>query len=151
MLTLKQWCQAEGGLCLTQCEWIYFRSKQRNLLKMLIDFNKFNTFHNMHICSISITTVSAASYGTMSNFSVTSMKRDTDMTRQWTKSNPPKTDEALTKNPSWKDIMVYVDCLAICGTIEENGSFLELFWAKLKKSKKSLKKLKKFFRRCRHL
>ena len=36
-------------------------------------------------------------------------------------------DEALTKNPSWKDRMVYVDCLAICGTIEENGSFLELF------------------------
>ena len=36
-------------------------------------------------------------------------------------------DEALTKNPSWKDKMVYLDCLAICGTIEENGSFLELF------------------------
>ena len=36
-------------------------------------------------------------------------------------------DEALTKNPSWKDKMVYVDCLAICGTIEENGSILELF------------------------
>lgn len=36
-------------------------------------------------------------------------------------------DEALTKNPSWKDKMVYVDCLAICGTIEENGSVLELF------------------------
>ena len=38
-----------------------------------------------------------------------------------------KIDEALTKNPSWNDKMVYVDCLAICGTIEENGSFLELF------------------------
>lgn len=38
-----------------------------------------------------------------------------------------KIDEALTKNPSWKDKMVYVDCLAIYGTIEENGSFLELF------------------------
>ena len=38
-----------------------------------------------------------------------------------------KIDEALSKNPSWKDKMVYVDCLAICGTIEENGSFLELF------------------------
>ena len=38
-----------------------------------------------------------------------------------------KIDEALTKNPSWEDKMVYVDCLAICGTIEENGSFLELF------------------------
>ena len=38
-----------------------------------------------------------------------------------------KIDEALTENPSWKDKMVYVDCLAICGTIEENGSFLELF------------------------
>ena len=36
-------------------------------------------------------------------------------------------DEALTENPSWNDKMVYVDCLAICGTIEENGSFLELF------------------------
>ena len=36
-------------------------------------------------------------------------------------------DEALTKNPSWNDKMLYVDCLAICGTIEENGSFLELF------------------------
>ena len=36
-------------------------------------------------------------------------------------------DEALAKNPSWKDKKVYVDCLAICGTIEENGSFLELF------------------------
>ena len=36
-------------------------------------------------------------------------------------------DEALAKNPSWNDKMVYVDCLAICGTIEENGSFLELF------------------------
>ena len=36
-------------------------------------------------------------------------------------------DEALTENPSWKDKMVYVDCLAICGTIEENGSFLDLF------------------------
>ena len=38
-----------------------------------------------------------------------------------------KIDEALTENPSWKDKMVYVDCLAICGAIEENGSFLELF------------------------
>ena len=36
-------------------------------------------------------------------------------------------DEALAKNPSWNDKMVYVDCLAICGTIEENGSILELF------------------------
>ena len=36
-------------------------------------------------------------------------------------------DEALTKNPSWEDKMVYVDCLAICGTIEENGSILDLF------------------------
>ena len=36
-------------------------------------------------------------------------------------------DEALAKNPSWKDKKVYVDCLAICGTIEENGSILELF------------------------
>ena len=36
-------------------------------------------------------------------------------------------DEALTENPSWEGKMVYVDCLAICGTIEENGSFLELF------------------------
>ena len=38
-----------------------------------------------------------------------------------------KIDEALSENPSWNDTMVYVDCLAICGTIEENGSFLELF------------------------
>ena len=38
-----------------------------------------------------------------------------------------KIDEALTENPSWKDKMLYVDCLAICGTIEENGSILELF------------------------
>ena len=38
-----------------------------------------------------------------------------------------KIDEALSKNPSWEDKMVYVDCLAICGTIEENGSILELF------------------------
>ena len=38
-----------------------------------------------------------------------------------------KIDEALSKNPSWNDKMVYADCLAICGTIEENGSFLELF------------------------
>ena len=38
-----------------------------------------------------------------------------------------KIDEALTENPSWKDKKVYVDCLAICGTIEENGSILELF------------------------
>ena len=38
-----------------------------------------------------------------------------------------KIDEALTKNPSWEDKMVYVDCLAICGTIEENGSILDLF------------------------
>ena len=36
-------------------------------------------------------------------------------------------DEALTENPSWEDKMVYVDCLAICGTIEENGSILDLF------------------------
>ena len=36
-------------------------------------------------------------------------------------------DEALAENPSWEDKKVYVDCLAICGTIEENGSFLELF------------------------
>ena len=36
-------------------------------------------------------------------------------------------DEALAKNPSWEDKKVYVDCLAICGTIEENGSILELF------------------------
>ena len=38
-----------------------------------------------------------------------------------------KIDEALSENPSWEGKMVYVDCLAICGTIEENGSFLELF------------------------
>ena len=38
-----------------------------------------------------------------------------------------KIDEALAKNPSWNDKMVYVDCLAICGNIEENGSFLDLF------------------------
>ena len=38
-----------------------------------------------------------------------------------------KIDEAFAKNPSWKDKKVYVDCLAICGIIEENGSFLELF------------------------
>ena len=38
-----------------------------------------------------------------------------------------KIDEALSKNPSWEGKMVYVDCLAICGTIEENGSILELF------------------------
>ena len=38
-----------------------------------------------------------------------------------------KIDEALSENPSWNDKMVYVDCLAICGTIEENGTFLELF------------------------
>ena len=38
-----------------------------------------------------------------------------------------KIDEALAENPSWKDKKVYVDCLAICGTIEENGSFLDLF------------------------
>ena len=38
-----------------------------------------------------------------------------------------RVDEALSENPSWEDRMVYVDCLAICGTIEENGSFLELF------------------------
>ena len=38
-----------------------------------------------------------------------------------------KIDEALIENPSWNDKIVYVDCLAICGTIEENGSFLELF------------------------
>ena len=38
-----------------------------------------------------------------------------------------KIDEALTENPSWNDKMGYVDCLAICGTIEENGSILELF------------------------
>ena len=38
-----------------------------------------------------------------------------------------KIDEALAENPSWNDKMVYVDCLAICGTIEENGSILELF------------------------
>ena len=38
-----------------------------------------------------------------------------------------KIDEALTENPSWNDKMVYVDCLAIYGTIEQNGSFLELF------------------------
>ena len=35
--------------------------------------------------------------------------------------------EALTENPSWEDKMVYVDCLAICGTIEENGSILDIF------------------------
>ena len=38
-----------------------------------------------------------------------------------------KIDEALSENPSWKDKKVYVDCLAICGTIEENGSILDLF------------------------
>ena len=38
-----------------------------------------------------------------------------------------KIDEALTKNPYWEGKMVYVDCLAICGTIEENGSILDLF------------------------
>ena len=38
-----------------------------------------------------------------------------------------KIDEALTENPSWDGKMVHVDCLAICGTIEENGSILDLF------------------------
>lgn len=38
-----------------------------------------------------------------------------------------KIDEALSENPSWEDKMVYVDCLAICGTIDENGSILDLF------------------------
>ena len=38
-----------------------------------------------------------------------------------------KIDEALSENPSWEGKMVYVDCLAIYGIIEENGSFLELF------------------------
>ena len=38
-----------------------------------------------------------------------------------------RVDEALSENPSWEGKMVYVDCLAICGTIEENGSILELF------------------------
>lgn len=38
-----------------------------------------------------------------------------------------KIDEALSENPSWEDKKVYVDCLVICGTIEENGSILELF------------------------
>ena len=38
-----------------------------------------------------------------------------------------KIDEALTENPSWDGKMVYVDCLAIYGIIEENGSFLDLF------------------------
>ena len=38
-----------------------------------------------------------------------------------------KIDEALSENSSWEDKMVYVDCLAIYGIIEENGSFLELF------------------------
>ena len=36
-------------------------------------------------------------------------------------------DEALAENPSWEGKMVYVDCLAIYGIIEENGSFLDLF------------------------
>lgn len=36
-------------------------------------------------------------------------------------------DEALAENPSWEGKMVYVDCLTICRTIEENGTFLELF------------------------
>ena len=38
-----------------------------------------------------------------------------------------KIDEAITENPSWNDKMVYVDCLAICGTVEENGPILDLF------------------------
>ena len=38
-----------------------------------------------------------------------------------------KIDEALTENPSWEGKIVYIDSLAICGAIEENGSFLELF------------------------
>ena len=38
-----------------------------------------------------------------------------------------KIDEALSKNPSWDGKMVYVDCLAVGGTIEENGSILEFF------------------------
>ena len=38
-----------------------------------------------------------------------------------------KIDEVLTENPSWEDKMVYVDCLAICGTIEENGTILDIF------------------------
>ena len=38
-----------------------------------------------------------------------------------------KIDEALSENPSWEGKMVYVDCLAIYGIIEENGSFLDLF------------------------
>ena len=37
-----------------------------------------------------------------------------------------KIDEALTDNPSWKDKMVFIDCLSMCGTIEENGPFVEL-------------------------
>ena len=38
-----------------------------------------------------------------------------------------KIDEALIKNPSWEGKMVYVDGLVICGTIEENGSILDIF------------------------
>ena len=37
-----------------------------------------------------------------------------------------KIDEALAENPSWNEKMVYMDCLALYGIIEENGSFLEL-------------------------
>ena len=56
-----------------------------------------------------------------------------------------RVDEALSENPSWEDRMVYVDCLAICGTIEENGSILELFLSKIKKIEKKFKKSEKIF------
>ena len=56
-----------------------------------------------------------------------------------------RVDEALSENPSWEDRMVYVDCLAICGTIEENGSILELFLSKIKKIEKKFEKSEKIF------
>ena len=37
-----------------------------------------------------------------------------------------KIDEALSKNPSWDGKMVYVDCLAICGTLEATASIRDL-------------------------
>ena len=37
-----------------------------------------------------------------------------------------KIDKVLTEHPSWEDKMVFMDCLAMCGTFDENGPFVEL-------------------------
>ena len=128
----------------------------------------------MHICSISRTTVSAANYGIMSSSSVTLMKKVTDTTQKWIKSNQARTDEQHQSDRASQDkhharktegkdrwgsfkepILEWQNglCWLPCHLRNHWGKWVisRTFLSKIKKIEKSSKKVKNFFLRCRHL